>query len=137
MLSNIQIHLFCEFGGVREYRLAEKRLEPRKKRNPWFCPFSPPARKYFNFGDDLYQHSPTFFLGKIFTNIFYAESFFPTCLVWVLWLFEWTHLVFLDYAKNGFSPKTTSQWRHRCAPPTSTNEVLSPGFNDAFTDSLS
>jgi len=74
--------------------------------------------------------------NKVFTNIFYVESLFPTCLVWAVWLFEWTQLVFLDYAKNISSPKTTSQWRQRWARPVSKCAVRSYGSNGTISDSL-
>jgi len=83
----------------------------------WFLPRWTPA-KSFSFFD---HHCK----GKVFTDIFYIESLFPTCLVWVLWLFELTQLVYSVFAKTGFSPEMTSKWRYRCAQPTAKDAVRS------------
>jgi len=74
-------------------------------RNPCFLPRWTPHQKVSYF----YHH----FKGNVFPNIFDAESLFPTCLVWDVWLLEWTQLVFLAFA-NIFS-KMMSQWRFRLA----------------------
>jgi len=101
----------------------------RKKQNHWILPRSTPHQKQFLL---FYHHCK----GKAPMDIFYVERLFPTCLVWALWLFEWTQLVMLT-RKAFFSRKTTSQWCHRCAQPTWKDAVLSPGSDDAFTDSNS
>jgi len=75
-----------------------------------------PHQNFFNF---FYHHRN----GKDVADIACVERLFPTCLARAPWLFEWTHLVFLAHAKNGFSPKTTSQ-------------LLSYGSADVSTDPL-
>ena len=80
-----------------------------------FAPLHPPPNKI-----------STFFIitAKVRSlPTFLCRKFIPTFLVWALWLFEWTHLVFLTYAKTRFAHKTTPQWRHRCAQPTSKDAV--------------
>ena len=103
----------------------------KKTKSMVFAPLNP-HQIFFNFFDHHYKR-------KVFIDIFYVESFIPTCLVWALWLFEWTQLVFLAYTKTGFPVKR----RHRFAQPTSKDAVLSTGSGDsssipcAFTGSNS
>ena len=73
-------------------------LTAKKNESLCFCPFWTPHQNEFQFFD---HHCK----GKVFTEFFYAESLFPTCLVRALWLFEWTQLVFPAYAKTGFPLK--------------------------------
>jgi len=121
---------FLRLWWALGYQLAEKWLEPQKTpKSVFFAQFDPPPRKISTFLIIIAEVS-------YLLTFFYVESFFPTGLFSALWLFEWTQLVFLAYAKNSFSPKMTSQWLYRCAQPTSKDAVLSPGFDDAFTDSL-
>ena len=69
-----------------------------EKWNPWFLPRWTPTKNF-----NIFDH---YRIGKVLTDIFYVETLLPTCLVWALWLFEWTQLVFLAYAKTSLSPKT-------------------------------
>jgi len=60
------------FGGVRTHRLADKWIEPQN--SPEFRGFRPlgiPKKGSVNFFD---HHCK----GKVFPNIFYVESLFPT-----------------------------------------------------------
>jgi len=104
--------------------------------NCGFAPLDPPNKRSVNFFD----HHCKF---RVFIKIFYVESLFPTCLLWAVWLFEWTQLVFLHekwtqlvflaYAKNGFPQKCR---RNDVTRPISKCSVLSFGFHDTFSDSL-
>jgi len=38
MMYDAHIHLFCKFGGIRGYRLAEKWLEAKKQTKSLFLP---------------------------------------------------------------------------------------------------
>jgi len=69
-----------------------------KKQNLWILPRWTTHQKYFTFFD---HHCK----GKVLTDIFYAESLLPTCLIWALWLLEWTQLVFRAHLRGGFPLK--------------------------------
>jgi len=95
MLEDTYTHLFCNLGGVRGCWLAEEWLAARKNEILGFCPVGPHQKKVQFFD---HHHCK----GKVLTDIFNVESFVSTCLVWGLWLFEWTQQVFPAYAKSGF-----------------------------------
>jgi len=89
-----------------------------KKPNLWFLPLGPPHQQKFNFCDHNCK-------GKVCTDIL-CRKFFS-------YLFELYGCLngrnwFLSLREN--PPKTTSQWRHRWAPPTAKDAVLSAGSND-------
>jgi len=75
--------------------LAEKWLEPQKTKIFGYFPLLTAPNFFKTFCD---HHRK----DKVLADIFYVESLFPTCLVWALWLFELTQLVFLAFKKTFF-----------------------------------
>jgi len=87
------MHLFCKFGGVGGCWLAEKWLEPQNTPESMvLAPLNPPPKEVSAFVLIKVRSSQTFLCRKLF----------PLCLVWAVWLFEWTQLVFLGYVKTFF-----------------------------------
>jgi len=70
---------------------------------------------------------------RLLSTFFCVESLFLKCLFELYVFLNGNNC--LAYVKNGFSPKTTSQWRHRWAWPISKVALLPYGSADVFTDS--
>jgi len=68
----------------------------------------------------------------VMADIFYVQTLFPTCFGSDPRLFEKHHEIF----RSKFSPKRTSQWRHKFAQHTPKNALVSSEAEDVFADSL-
>ena len=94
-----QIHLSASLVGLAGSDWQKSHWTSKYPEFRGFCPLGPLHKVSVNLID---HHCK----GKVFTNIFYVESLFPTCLVY--WM-DATR--FFSLGKKNFSPEITSQGR--------------------------